>query len=147
MGEADYKRMRREYLVDPGYQLRFVTRLLVTVMAVAILSAAIASGLLWKNLFAPELAHQTSLITGLISVATTLLVELLLAIPIVLYFGIIQSHRIVGPMNRMRQTLEAISQGDFSQRITLRRGDALEDLAHAINQVAESLQAKFPKNT
>lgn len=134
--EAPYK--RKQYLVDRDYQLRFVTRMFMIVLAVAAASSLVATGLLWRYMYHPELSQQT-LIYCFISVALTLLVELLLSIPIVLFVGIRQSHRIVGPMNRIKRTLEAIGNGDFSQRITLRQGDALEDLAKAINQMAESL--------
>ena len=134
-------------MVDPTYQLRFVTRIFLIVMAVAIASSLLASGVLWHSLFSPDLQQQTTVVTALIAVATTLLVELLLAIPIVFYLGIKQSHRIVGPMNRLKRTLEAIGNGDFSQRITLRRGDLLEDLARSINQMAENLERRAPKSS
>ena len=96
-------------------------------------------------MYLPEGNSHVMLIACLISVAVTLLFELLLAFPIVFYIGVRQSHRIVGPMNRLKQMLEAIGQGDFSQRITLRKGDALEDLAAAINRMAESLQLRSPR--
>ena len=104
-----------------------------------------ASSLLWKMMYLPEEGSHVMLIACLISIAVTLLFELLLAIPIIFYVGIRQSHRIVGPMNRLKRMLEAIGQGDFSQRITLRKGDALEDLAAAINRMAQSLQQRSPR--
>ena len=136
---------RKQYLVDRGYQLRFVTRVFMIVFTVAVASSLIATGLLWANMYRPELETQTTLIGSLIAVATTLLIELLLAIPIVYVLGIRQSHRVVGPIQRIKQTLEAIGAGDFSQRITLRQGDALEDLAKSINQMAAGLQQRFPR--
>ena len=140
--EGPYK--RKQYLVDRDYQLRFVTRMFMIVLAVAAASSLIATGLLWRYMYQPDLPQQT-LIYCFISVALTLLVELLLSIPVVLFVGIRQSHRIVGPLNRIKRTLEAIGAGDFSQRITLRQGDALEDLAKTINQMAEALrQRSFP---
>ena len=45
------------------------------------------------------------------AVATTLLIELLLAIPIIFYLGIRQSHRIIGPMARLKDTFKAIGEG------------------------------------
>lgn len=141
--EQPYK--RKQYLVDRGYQLRFVTRVFMAVLVVAVTSSLIATGLLWTNMYRADMEQQTLLIAGLIAVATTLLIELLLSIPIVFFLGIRQSHRIVGPMNRLKATLEAIGRGDFSQRITLRQGDALEDLAKAINAMAQSLQQRSPK--
>lgn len=142
-GQRPYK--RKQYLVDRAYQLRFVTRVFMAVLAVAVASSLISTALLWTNMYRPDLDTQTPLIASLIAVASTLLIELLLAIPIVFFLGIRQSHRIVGPMNRLKRTLEAIGAGDFSVRITLRQGDALEDLAKSINQMAEGLQQRFPK--
>lgn len=136
---------RKQYLVDPGYQLRFATRLFATVLGVALLSALIATGILWTNLSQSDLEHQATFVASLVAVSTTLLIELLIAIPIVFYLGIRQSHRIVGPMNRIRRLLEAMAAGDYSQRLTLRRGDVLTDLAETINRLADSLQDRGAK--
>ncbi len=140
--EAPYK--RKQYLVDRKYQLGFVTRVFMVVLIVAVISSLVSTGLLWTNLYRASLDSQAPLIAALMAIAITLLVELLLAIPIVFFLGVQQSHRIVGPMNRIKRTLEAIGAGDFSQRITLRQGDALEDLAKSLNQMAASLQQRYP---
>ena len=144
--EPQWPYKRKQYLVDRGYQLRFVTRVFVVVLLIAVVSSLISTALLWMNMYQPDLETYTPLIASLVAVATTLLFELLLAIPIVFFLGIRQSHRIVGPMNRLKRTLETIGSGDFSQRITLRQGDALEDLAKSINQMAESLGRRFPRS-
>ena len=144
-GELPYR--RKQYLVDRGYQLRFVTRVFVVVLIVAVVSSLISTGLLWTNMYRPDLEQQATLIAALIAVASTLLIELLIAIPLVYFLGIRQSHRVVGPVNRIKRVLEAIGAGDFSQRIVLRRGDALEGLAKSINQMADSLQQRFSKSS
>ena len=136
---------RKQFLVDRGYQLRFVSRVFMVVFLVAVCSSLVSTSLLWMNMYRPELESKIPLIASRVAVATTLLIELLLAIPIVFFLGIRQSHRIVGPMTRIKRTLEGIGAGDFSQRIHLRQGDALEDLAKAINQMAEHLQQRFPR--
>ena len=141
--ETTYK--RKQYLVDRAYQLRFVTRLFLIILLVATASALVSSILVWRNTYTPGQTSQEVFIVALVAISSTLLVELLLAIPLIFVLGIRQSHRIVGPMNRIKQTLAAIGQGDFSKRITLRQGDALEDLANAINQMAERLQQRFPR--
>ena len=133
---------RRQYLVDRPYQLRFVTRLFMGVLGVAVASSLIASSILWRQLYTPELGTTGPLVTGLVAVSATLLVELLLSIPLIFFLGIRQSHRVVGPVKRIKATLQAIGEGDFSQRLTLRPGDALEDMAQAINTMAEALQQR-----
>lgn len=135
--------VRRQYLVDRAYQIRFVTRVFMVVLAVAVVSSLLSTLLIWFNMYQPDLNAQVPMISSLIAVAATLLIELLLAIPIVFFLGIRQSHRIVGPMNRLKRTLEAIGNGDFSQRIVLRQGDALEDLAKSINTMAETLDKRY----
>ena len=133
---------RKQYLVDYAYQIRFATNLFLVVFAVAVIGTLLASVLIRANMYRPDLGEQSYIIVALIAVATTLLVQLLLAIPLVFFLGIRQSHRIVGPMKRIMHTLEAIGQGNFTQRITLRQGDALEDLAKSINQMVENLQKR-----
>ncbi len=140
--EQPYK--RKQYLVDRDYQLRFVTRLFMAVLAVAAISCLIATGLLSVSMYSPDLPQQT-IIYCFVSIALTLLVELLISIPVIWVLGIRQSHRIVGPMNRIKRMLEAIGAGDFSQRITLRKGDALENLAKSLNQMCEALQRRSPR--
>ena len=141
--ERPYKRTQQ--LIDTRFQLRFVTRLFMVVLAIAASSSLISSVLLWRHMYMPDQGAQITLIVSLIAVATTLLVELLLAIPIIFYLGIKQSHRIVGPMNRIKQTLEAIGNGDFSQRITIRKDDVLFDVVEAINRMAQGLEQRFSR--
>ena len=140
--EALYK--RKQYLVDRPYQLRFVTRMFMAVLGVAAISSLIATGLLSASMYQPDLPQQT-VVYCFISIALTLLVELLISIPVIWVLGIRQSHRVVGPVARMKKLLEAIGNGDFSQRITLRDGDALEDLAKSVNAMAETLQKRLPR--
>ena len=140
---SEQKFVRKQYLVDRVYQIRFVTRVFAAVLAVAVISSLIATGLLWSTMYQPaETGMQVHLTVALIAIAVTLLIELLLAIPVVFFLGIRQSHRIVGPMNRIKKMLESYGNGDFSQRMVLREGDALEDLAKALNAMADRLQQR-----
>ena len=136
---------RRQFLVDRGYQLKFITKVLFLLLAIAGITCITASALLWRNMYS---AHQdvspTLITTALIAISLTLLVELVIAVPVVFYFGIRHTHRGVGPINRIKRTLQAIGEGDFTQRLVLREGDVLEDLAKAINEMAERLQ-KLPR--
>ena len=140
---SEPKFVRKQYLVDRTYQIRFVTRVFAAVLAVAVVSSLIATGLLWGTMYQPaENGMQVHLTVALIAIAVTLLIELLLAIPVVFFLGIRQSHRIVGPMNRIKKILETYGTGDFTPRIVLRDGDALEDLAKALNAMADRLQQR-----
>ena len=138
--------VRKQYLVDRSYQLRFVARLLVVIFMIAMSSSLIASVILWKSMYSTDLDQQAHIVSGLVGIAMTLLIELLLAIPILYYLGIRQTHRVVGPLKRMMRSIELMGQGDLSQRLVLRKGDVLEELAQTINRMAGSLQKKFPSS-
>lgn len=133
---------RRQYLVDRSYQLRFVTRLFLAVLVVAVTAAFVASALVWKHLSETDQGASLWATVCLVSIAATLLVEMLIAIPLIFMLGVRQSHSIVGPMQRIKRGLDAISRGEFSHRITCRRGDALEELVGWINHMAEALDKR-----
>jgi nitrate/nitrite-specific signal transduction histidine kinase len=115
------------------------------IFAATIATAFIAVLILWN--LRPNLEGQPGLLASLIGVAMALIVELAICIPMVYSLGIRQSHRVVGPLRRIMRTLEAIGSGDFSKRLGLRPGDVLEDLARAINRMAENLQKRHSKPT
>jgi len=136
---------RTQYLIEPGYQLRFATRIFAIILGVALLSWFLAIWILHLNLYRPTTGSDRTVMVASIAVTTTLGVQLLLSIPIVFFLGIRQSHHVVGPIDRMKSALDAMSHGDFSKRLTLRKGDALPDMAEAINQLAESLKHRSSK--
>ncbi|MCA8943208.1 MAG: hypothetical protein KDB80_11665 [Planctomycetes bacterium] len=54
-------------------------------------------------------------------------------VAVLLYQALHLSHRIAGPAYRIRHDLRRVMAGDRSHRISLRRGDWLDDVAHESN--------------
>ena len=52
------------------------------------------------------------------------------------------THRLVGPLVRVKYAFDAIRKGDYSVRINLRKHDYLKDVADSFNQMADSLEKK-----
>lgn len=127
---------------DRAYQIRFVTRMLLLVVTVAVASTGLTIALLWALFYRPGGSPQGSLIAALIGVAAVALIELLLAAPIVYVLGVRQSRQVVGPLRRITRTLGAIGSGDFSQRVIVRHNDILDPLVSSINRMAERLQKR-----
>ena len=139
---------RRRYLVNRHYQMAFMVRLFWVVLAVTAVSSVVCSLLLWRTMSFPGQGLHVALLTSaLIAVATLLFVELLLAVPIIFVLGLRQSHRVIGPVDRLKRVIDDIGKGDFTQRITLRDSDDLDGLAKAINQMAEQLQRRFSRSS
>lgn len=81
----------------------------------------------------------------IVTVSGVLFLELALAIPLGLYIGYRINSSVLGPFTRIKRTLKAIGEGDFSQRITLRDDDVLKSIAEAISEMAEELERRFPR--
>lgn len=62
---------------------------------------------------------------------------------VILFFGavsILISHKIAGPLFRMKKTLSQVTQGNLNASIKLRKWDDLKDLADHINLLIEELR-------
>ncbi|WP_298879723.1 ATP-binding protein [uncultured Bradyrhizobium sp.] len=57
--------------------------------------------------------------------------------------GIFLARRMVGPIQALRIGAERIGGGDFSQRISIKTGDELEELADQFNHMGERLQESY----
>jgi len=135
------KYRRRQYLVAKKFQLKYVGTILLFIF----LTGAISAFVVYYTsmmLFGEKLSNvypQGRLIHDINIINMRILASLLLATPVVALIGIILSHRIAGPIYRMEKYMTSIAQGDFSQRIVLRRNDELIKLADAINTMVDSL--------
>jgi len=58
------------------------------------------------------------------------------------FHTIFTSHRIAGPIYRIDQVIRAITAGDYSQRIRLRRTDRWQEFAGAVNALGEQLDQR-----
>lgn len=54
--------------------------------------------------------------------------------------SLITSHKIFGPLGRIQSYIKRVGEGNFDQRITLRKGDDLIPLAEALNKMVENLK-------
>ena len=62
---------------------------------------------------------------------------------IILFFGAISifiSHRIAGPLYRIKRSLSKVTQGDLSVVVKLRKWDDLKDLAEHVNILVDELR-------
>ncbi len=67
------------------------------------------------------------------------------AIALALAIGLLMIRMILNPIGRMRHTAEAVSEGDFSQRIEISSSDELGVLANGFNQMLDNLKLWIEK--
>ncbi|MBN1353106.1 MAG: hypothetical protein JW994_00355 [Candidatus Omnitrophica bacterium] len=142
MPKQPYKRSR--YFVRKKFQLRYIGIILGAVL----LSAAISGYTIYYSawtMLGDSLAKvypQGRLVAIFNYVNIKVAVNLFFVLMLCTGIGILTSHKIAGPIYRMIKFLDGMVAGDYSQRIHLRKGDELQDVADAINRLAEKLNAE-----
>lgn len=69
-----------------------------------------------------------------------LLVNNLIIIIIILVIGVFSSHRIAGPIYRIKTDIDKVLAGDKDVRIVLRRKDSLKEIADSFNLLIERIR-------
>ncbi len=138
---------RRRYLVEGKFQLKFAGMILLFMFAVALFSSLTIYYNTWM-LLGEKLAnvYPQGRLAGILKQANfVLFMRLLLIAPLVCVLAIVLSHRIAGPIFRIKKTLDEAVKGDYSKRLYLRKTDELKDVAESINNLMELLEKKKNK--
>ena len=137
-GLADWR--RRRWVVDAPYQVR--AGVLVGTVAIVLLGLLNAS-LLFQSRAAAATAAGHPVLTGQDRASWVLLLagSAIFLVGVVL-IGLFESHRTAGAAYAIRRAVESIREGRPDVRVRLRRGDHLQDLAAAVNRLAESMDAE-----
>lgn len=142
MGRMQYK--RRSYFVKREFQLKYIGMIL----AVMLLTLIIAGYSIYYNswiLLGARLANvypQGRLVQIFRYVNLRLFVNMFFVTMLCTGIAIIASHKIAGPIYRMLHFVNDIAAGNYSQRLVLRKGDELNELAGALNKLAEKLESE-----
>ena len=139
---------RRRYFIKPGFQFRYLRLVLAAIILPVLLFSACLYYLIFY-LMAEQLGIPESIAYNLIPVLKKINLILLFGLPAVsaavLFWGVLISHRIAGPIYRLEKDLEKIAGGDFSLRIKIRKKDELGSIAAGINKVLDRITEKDAK--
>ena len=138
---------RKKYLVDRGIQFRFARFVIAFVFLASILTAFTIFFTTFMML-GEKLAAvypQGRLVEIFKSVYFAFFVDMLVVLPIIFAGSIVFSHRIAGPLPKIYQALRHIGNGNFDQRLVLRKRDELKELADVINETAQHLRDRESK--
>jgi methyl-accepting chemotaxis protein len=125
---------RRRILVDRKFQLQYLTIWLWVGVLMVVLSS------LFYLLFAREVLgvrEQDPVISKLMGGVSGFLVLFCLLMGIL---GVFLSHRVAGAAYRLDMMLRRLIEGDLEQRIVLRSGDYLQNLAGGLTELQDTLK-------
>ena len=138
---------RRNYFINPKLQLRYIGIMLAFVLLVSITLICIVyrSGTIQMiaeiNRIYPEGIPGFMLKLIFQQLGATFLITL----PVIILASIFLSHKIAGPLFRIKGELREIGEGDLGLRVRIRKGDELHDLVKEINYMTENTEKLFAK--
>ena len=133
---------RRRWIVNPPLQYRFIGVMLIVLFVMTVGALGSVYIALWMTLRTFDMSHEPLAVAQLTTAGLLATLELLLLAPVVIWIGIRLTHKVAGPLVRIDTALKQLASGDFNVHLTLRKGDALIELADAINTVATSLRQR-----
>ena len=142
MEKTRYK--RKQYIVRKEFQLKFIG----LILGVVLLSSFIVGYTIYYNswvMLGGKLANvypQGRLADIFRTVNIKILINVIFVTMLCMGIGIVTSHKIAGPIFRIKAFVMGLAAGNYSSRIRLRRGDDLQDLAEELNKLAEKLERK-----
>jgi signal transduction histidine kinase len=144
--------MRRQYLIDRKFQLMWAGRIFLLMILVSLAVGWTIYYTVWdttisqlKGLVAMGVLSQAQVLpissTIKTSIALALFTRSLALVFILAVLTIFLTHRIVGPIFKIKKTLRIIGDGQTSERVFLRKHDEFKDLASEINAILDHLQS------
>lgn len=132
---------RRNFFIDRDFQLKYILLVIFMLLLYTIVFVGI--------LFIPQLLPLifNSPIDEKVKAAEILLLyhtnvwpAVFIVIPLFGFFSIFFTHKIAGPVYRLKTRLQQLTAWDLESRVTLRGGDDLQDLADCVNLLSSELQ-------
>ena len=131
------KLRRRRYFIDPQFQVRHIVGFAIF----AAIAALIVGGVV-AHLFLFELPKTRVEQTFWGPEFFSNLMWVILALVIVAcLWSVFVSHKVVGPMFRLKKVMQAVGEGDLTCRVRFRTRDRLKDVAAACDEMIEGLRS------
>ncbi len=127
---------RRRYFVDPKFQLSHLAGYAVSTIVIAVVVGGVVA-----NLFLPKLP-KTRVEEGLWrpEFLSHLMWVILAATVAACVRAVFVSHKIVGPLFRLKNVMQAVGEGDLSYRMQFRARDRLQDVGVAFDGMVQGLR-------
>lgn len=140
------KSLRVRVLTDRPAQAKYLGLLMVSMLVPLICAVGCLYYLIF-TILAEQLGIPESIAINLFPVIRKINMILLVGMPpiilVLLGWGIVLSHRFVGPLERLESEVVSITKsGDYARRIRVRKGDDIRPVADVINRLLDAIESK-----
>lgn len=137
--------IRTRYFLARGFQLRYAGIILLVAFLAALLSGFTVFRTM-GDILGDKLSqvYPQGLFAAIFNkLASALIKNMMILAVLIFIFAIFVSHRIAGPIYRIKSVIRTIGEGKLDTRIYLRKTDELHDLADELNKMQENLKSRI----
>ncbi len=140
--EMKIKNRRKRLIISSGLQFRYVGGVLFAMLFVSLVVGYFIYQNIWNVLLNESRYNDWSPFLNAVKGQTDRQIFFGVAISIVLMMvvSIYMSHKIAGPLYRLKKCFLDVAKGDLSFEMRLRKGDELTDLVDDFNGMLKSLK-------
>jgi len=141
------KLQRRRYITHKKFQFRMIGMLLLLVLLATLVTTMVNHYFLLSSIIDFTMEHGRGptgmdlFIASLRPLVIILPVVFVLLAVIVIFI----SHRIAGPLYRLKMYMEKVENGDYSVKLKFRKNDSIHDVADSFNRMVDGIKDKFTK--
>ena len=135
---------RRTIFIKKSLQLRYMLLICLSVLC-GLLIMGLELMLTVNELFDTYPILMQPLYDSFVPLATHFLYKMAIYVLFVVLISAIVSHKMAGPIYRFEQTCKAVANGDFSQRVRLRKGDQFVELQDDFNKMMDRVEEEIRK--
>lgn len=137
--------MRNIFLIKSELQRRYLRLIELSLLLPTLLVGGCLYYLVF-TLIAEEIAIPEFIAIMLFPALRRINIILVIALPVVFVilwsWGMILSHRLAGPIDRLTKEMAQIAAGDYKRRIKIRKDDELKGIEDNINKILNKIEEK-----
>ena len=142
------KLQRRRYITHKKFQFRMTGMLMLLVLLATLVTTVVNHYFLLSSIVDFTMKYGRGPTGMELFIAS--LKPLVIILPVVFVFlaalVIYISHRIAGPLFRLKMYMEKVENGDYSVKLKFRKNDAIHDVADSFNNMVVGIKDKFKKH-
>lgn len=137
---------RRKYMIDSRFQVSFAMKFFLIVVIASLVMGFFVI-LLTRDFTTVTIENTQVLVKRTQDFIFPVLLETFIIVNIfstiaVLALALITSHRISGPLYRIKNEIELLKKGNLNANFRIRKKDELQDLANSLSELTNALRDK-----
>jgi HAMP domain-containing protein len=142
------KLQRRRYITHKKFQFRMTGMLLLLVLLATLVTTLVNHYFLLSSIVDFTMSYGRGPTGMELFMASLKPLAIILPVVFVILAALVIfiSHRIAGPLYRLKMFMEKVENGDYSVELKFRKSDAIHDVAYSFNRMVAGIKEKFIKH-